>query len=100
MSGSGTDYDLVYPLYAMGVEVASHTLSHKFPHTWWASASYQEYVDEIEGMRRRLTSEAGVPYDTIKGGHDYSKIGKLRTPSYIQPRAILSSLTSRGSLKL
>ena len=67
VSGSGTDYDLVYPLYAMGVEIASHTLSHKFPHTWWATASYQEYVDEVEGMRRALASKAGVPYESIKG---------------------------------
>lgn len=67
MSGSGTDYDLVYPLYAMGVEIASHTLSHKFPHTWWSTASYQEYVDEVEGMRRKLASDAGIPYETIKG---------------------------------
>ncbi|KAK7101667.1 hypothetical protein V1264_020012 [Littorina saxatilis] len=67
VSGSGTDYDLVYPMYAMGMEIASHTLSHKFPHTWWATASYQEYVDEVEGMRKKLVSDAGVPYEAIKG---------------------------------
>ncbi|KAK7101669.1 hypothetical protein V1264_020013 [Littorina saxatilis] len=67
VSGSGTDYDLVYPMYAMGMEIASHTLSHKFPHTWWATASYQEYVDEVEGMRKKLVSEASIPYEAIKG---------------------------------
>ena len=67
VSGSGTDLDLVYPLYAMGMEIASHTITHKFPHTWWATASYQEYVDEVEGMRRKLASDAGIPYESIKG---------------------------------
>ncbi|KAK7101668.1 chitin deacetylase 7-like [Littorina saxatilis] len=67
VSGSGTDYDLVYPMYAMGMEIASHTLSHKFPHTWWATASYQEYIDEVEGMRKELVSQAGIPYEAIKG---------------------------------
>lgn len=67
VSGEGTDYDLVYPLYAMGVEVASHTLSHRFPHTWWATATYQEFVDEVEGMRLSLTKNAGVAYEAIRG---------------------------------
>ncbi|ESO91313.1 hypothetical protein LOTGIDRAFT_153749 [Lottia gigantea] len=67
VSGSGTDYDLVYPLYAMGVEIASHTLSHKFPHTWWSSASYEEYFNEIDGMKRALAENSGVPYDSIHG---------------------------------
>ncbi|GFO44527.1 hypothetical protein PoB_007103200 [Plakobranchus ocellatus] len=67
VSGSGTKYDLIYPLYAMGVEVASHSVSHRFPHTWWSSASYQDYVEEAAGMRDKLTSEAGVPAQDLRG---------------------------------
>ncbi|GFR74588.1 hypothetical protein ElyMa_003896700 [Elysia marginata] len=51
----------------MGVEIASHTVSHRFPHTWWSTASYQDYVEEAVGMRDKLTSESGVPTQDIKG---------------------------------
>ncbi|XP_055883796.1 chitin deacetylase 7-like isoform X1 [Biomphalaria glabrata] len=67
VSGSGTEYDLVYPLYAMGNEIASHTISHKFPHTWWSTASYQDFYDESTGMRENLISRAGLPKEAIKG---------------------------------
>ncbi|RUS91699.1 hypothetical protein EGW08_000525, partial [Elysia chlorotica] len=67
VSGSGNHYDLIYPLYAVGVEIASHSVSHRFPHTWWSSASYQDYVEEAVGMRGKLTSESGVPSQDIKG---------------------------------
>ncbi|CAL1542753.1 unnamed protein product, partial [Lymnaea stagnalis] len=67
VSGSGTEYDLVYPLYAMGNEIASHTVSHKFPHTWWSTASYQDFYDESSGMKENLVTRAGVPSDAIKG---------------------------------
>ncbi|CAG5122119.1 unnamed protein product [Candidula unifasciata] len=67
VSGSGTNYDLVYPLYAMGVEIASHTISHRFPHTWWATASYQEFVDEAVGMRENLIKRSGIPRESVKG---------------------------------
>ncbi|KAH9508042.1 hypothetical protein Btru_052686 [Bulinus truncatus] len=67
VSGSGTEYDLVYPLYAMGNEIASHTISHKFPHTWWSTASYQDFFDESTGMRENLITRAGVPKEAIKG---------------------------------
>ena len=35
VSGSGTHYDLIYPLYAMGVEIASHTVSHRSVTCGW-----------------------------------------------------------------
>lgn len=67
MSGDGTDYNLVYPIYAMGNEIACHTVSHRFPHTWWANASYEEYIQEIVGMKDNLVELAGVPRKDIKG---------------------------------
>ncbi|XP_035827247.1 chitin deacetylase 7-like [Aplysia californica] len=67
VSGSGTTYDLVYPLYALGVEIASHSVSHRFPHTWWSGASYKDFVDEAKGMRDNLINQAGVPRSAIKG---------------------------------
>lgn len=67
VSGDGTDYNLVYPIYAMGNEIACHTVSHRFPHTWWAKASYEEYIQEIVGMRDNLVELAGVPRKDIKG---------------------------------
>ncbi|KAK7092945.1 chitin deacetylase 7-like [Littorina saxatilis] len=67
VSDGGTDYGLVRSLYAMGMEVASHTLSHRHPFNWWATATYQHFVDEAEGMRRKLVSKARVPYDAVQG---------------------------------
>ncbi|CAG5126745.1 unnamed protein product [Candidula unifasciata] len=67
VSGSGTEYDLVYPLYAMGMEIASHTVSHRFPHTWWATATYDDYFEEASGQKENLITRAGIPSEAIKG---------------------------------
>lgn len=67
VSGDSTQYPLVEKLYKRGQEIASHSISHQSPTTYWATAGYDGYVNEIEGMRKRLSEQAKVPRDTIKG---------------------------------
>ncbi|XP_064606118.1 chitin deacetylase 7-like [Liolophura sinensis] len=67
VSGVATDFSKVRELYKRGHEIASHSKSHRFPHSWWAAASYEDYKDEIEGMRKQLVKKAGIPYRDIKG---------------------------------
>lgn len=67
VSGEGTDYDLVYPMYAMGNEIAVHSITHRYPHTWWSTASYDEYVEEIVGMKQNLMEKSGIPPEEMKG---------------------------------
>ncbi|XP_041378624.1 chitin deacetylase 8-like [Gigantopelta aegis] len=67
VSGDATQYHLVEELYKMGMEISSHSLSHRSPTTWWAKAGYDGYVHEIEGMRKRLSRQGKIPHDDIKG---------------------------------
>lgn len=43
----------------LGHEIGVHTKSHRFPISWWKTASYADYVDEIIGMRKQL-QDAGI----------------------------------------
>lgn len=43
-------------IYFLGHEIAVHTLTHRTPTTFWASASYEELLHEIVGMKRKLES--------------------------------------------
>ena len=49
------------------LEMLSTAPCSRFPHTWWSTATYQEFVEEASGMRTRLTSESGIPAADIKG---------------------------------
>lgn len=67
MSGDSSDYDMVKNIYKQGHEIASHTLSHRNPTTWWAYAGYENWEHEIVGMRERLHEKSGVPVKEITG---------------------------------
>lgn len=67
VSGDGTSFKVAKKLYDIGHEIASHSISHRFPTTWWKDAGYSGFEQEIEGMRKKLASEAKIPYHDIKG---------------------------------
>ncbi|KAK6177195.1 hypothetical protein SNE40_015346 [Patella caerulea] len=67
VSGDATQYHYVRDLYKKGNEIASHSISHRSPTTWWAHAGYDGYVKEIEGMSKRLAREGKLPREDIKG---------------------------------
>ncbi|KAL8581976.1 hypothetical protein ACOMHN_027957 [Nucella lapillus] len=67
VSGDASEYRLVDKLHKQGHEIASHSLSHRSPSTFWASAGYDGWVNEIEGMRRRLSDKSKIPVEEIRG---------------------------------
>ncbi|GFN93481.1 chitin deacetylase 5a [Plakobranchus ocellatus] len=67
VSGDSTDYKLVKEVYRHGHEIASHTLSHRSPTTWWGYAGYDNWNNEVVGMRERLHKKAGIPMENITG---------------------------------
>ncbi|GFS10664.1 polysaccharide deacetylase-like protein [Elysia marginata] len=67
VSGDNTDYKLVREVYQSGHEIASHTISHRSPTTWWAHAGYDNWNEEVVGMRERLHRSAEIPIDEIVG---------------------------------
>ncbi|CAG5135326.1 unnamed protein product [Candidula unifasciata] len=67
VSGDSSDYDMVKQIYKQGHEIASHTMSHREPTTWWAYAGYENWEHEIVGMRNRLNEKSGVPVREITG---------------------------------
>lgn len=67
VSGDNSDYQMVRTIYKQGHEIASHTLSHRDPTTWWAYAGYDNWESEIMGMRQRLNEKSGVPVNEITG---------------------------------
>ncbi|XP_076448480.1 uncharacterized protein LOC143285139 [Babylonia areolata] len=67
VSGDATQYQLVDKLHKQGHEIASHSLSHRSPTTYWAEAGYDGYVNEIEGMSGRLSEKSHIPRQDIRG---------------------------------
>lgn len=67
MSGDSSDYGMVAQLSKQGHEIASHTLSHRNPTTWWANAGVANWEQEVVGMKDRLAEKANVPKGGIKG---------------------------------
>ncbi|BFZ10641.1 hypothetical protein BsWGS_13680 [Bradybaena similaris] len=67
VSGDNSDYQMVKKLFKQGHEIASHTLSHRSPTTWWADAGFQNWESEIVGMKKQLHEKAGVRLKDIVG---------------------------------
>ena len=63
-----TDYALVERAQrSEGYEFASHSISHRVPSTWWATASVNDLRQEISGQKTILTRWGGIPEDKVKG---------------------------------
>lgn len=88
MSGDNSDYQMVKKIHKQGHEIASHTLSHRNPTTWWADAGYDNWEQEVVGMRDRLSEKSGVPVKEVAGMRaPFLQVGdfclSLRTKVYI-----------------
>ena len=62
-----TVYKMVRQLYLEGHEIASHSVSHRFPRNWWNRASYKDWEEEMEGQRENIARNAGVPKVEVRG---------------------------------
>ncbi len=67
VSHEWTNYDKVRELYIDGHEIASHSITHKMPQSWWSRASYAELKEELEGQRQNIVSYAKIPKSQIRG---------------------------------
>ena len=61
-----TNHCQVQEFYKAGHEIASHSITHKQPISYWKSAPYDEYDLEIDGQRSLLVSMAGVKREDIR----------------------------------
>ena len=67
VSHDWTNYDYVRELYIDGHEIASHSITHKMPQSWWSRASYAELKEELEGQRKNIVHHAKIPKNQIRG---------------------------------
>ena len=67
LSHNWTDYDMVRTLYDAGHEIASHSVTHRLPHSWWAEASYEDWRKEISGQRTNIHEQTQIPTEEIRG---------------------------------
>ena len=67
VSHEWTDYKLVDLLARGGHEIASHSITHKEPISWWSTASYRQLVREMGGQRSNIAVKTVLPYSRVKG---------------------------------
>ena len=67
VSHDWTNYNYVRDLYIDGHEIASHSVTHKMPQSWWSKASYAELKEELEGQRRNIVHHAKIPKSQVRG---------------------------------
>jgi len=67
LTHQSTDYSLVNKYYAMGHEMASHSITHRSNTTYWSLLSEQGWVDEMVGMRTIISNFANIPESDITG---------------------------------
>lgn len=62
-----TDYTLVNKVWNGGAEIASHSISHQTPTTYWATLSYQGWIDEMVGLTQIASTFANISISDIIG---------------------------------
>ncbi|CAI9720952.1 chitin deacetylase 7-like isoform X3 [Octopus vulgaris] len=67
VSGDYTNYNSVKELYNNGHEIASHSITHKLPVSYWLNASRVVYTNEIVGMKQELCIRANIAENDIRG---------------------------------
>ncbi|GAB1599314.1 uncharacterized protein LOC115211111 [Argonauta hians] len=60
------NYHFAKEMYENGHEIACHSLSHKNPRASWRNMSYDEYINEMTGIKNNLV-KSGIPGNKIKG---------------------------------
>lgn len=67
-SHSYTDYSLVERAHhSDGYEFASHSVTHRWPTTWWATASEADLKHEILDQKTILSAWGGIPAEKVRG---------------------------------
>lgn len=67
VSHEWTNYTMVKELYLNGHEVASHSITHRSPESWWYGASYSDWQFEMDGQRSHISKGASIPKAEIRG---------------------------------
>jgi peptidoglycan/xylan/chitin deacetylase (PgdA/CDA1 family) len=67
LSHNYTDYNLVKQMYQQGHEMASHSITHRTPTTWWAQATYDQLLAEFNGQRDNIAQKAAIPKSEVRG---------------------------------
>jgi len=62
-----TDYTLVHDYWAMGHEMASHSITHRTDMNYWKGLNVDGWSQEISGMRKLITQFAAIPKADVKG---------------------------------
>ncbi|XP_013401085.1 uncharacterized protein LOC106170320 [Lingula anatina] len=62
-----TVYHHIRKLWDEGHEIASHSISHRSPPSWWDQATYNDYVEEIVGEKDMISNQARLPPEEIRG---------------------------------
>ncbi|XP_014663588.1 PREDICTED: uncharacterized protein LOC106806230 [Priapulus caudatus] len=77
-----TDYAVVQNLYADGHEMAALSISHRWPTTFWQTASAQQWAQEIADQRLIFEELGKVPSDKIVGMRaPYLQVGRREISS-------------------
>lgn len=62
-----TQYNMLQTLYHKRHEIADHSITHRYPNTWWRYANYTELDKEIAGQRTIIHRFGNVPMRNIRG---------------------------------
>ena len=79
-SHHNTQYGLLQELWQLKHEVASHSISHRGPSTWWSiNATQQDWYDEIVGQRDNIHRQTAAAAGS-RGGIPIAEIQGMRAP--------------------
>jgi len=67
LTQTSTDYSLVNKYWHMGHEMGAHTTSHRDNVTYWQQASYEDWAEEMVGIRKMIAQFANIPPCDIVG---------------------------------
>ena len=62
-----TDYYMAQVLHSQGNDIADHSITHRTPTTWWATATEEEWHNEIGGEKTILELFGNIPAADIRG---------------------------------
>lgn len=63
----GNNYTLTREIYQQGHEVATHTMTHKYPIKYWKNLNYTEYEKEVKSAAEKLSTLSYIPKNKMKG---------------------------------
>ena len=67
VTDNATDYCAVHRLYADGHEMASYSVTRRIPTDWWASASSDDWENEMITQREKIAKKGKIPEGDVIG---------------------------------